>query len=85
MGCLTVARSSTAVAESVCRGDFGSGRERDGGSAAGSLQHAGHPYGQPTPDGSFIALRTRTDVGTVTELRLVVNWFDELRRIAPRK
>ncbi len=40
---------------------------------------------QPTPDGSFIALQSRTDVGPVTELRLIVNWFDELRRIAPRK
>ena len=35
---------------------------------------------QPTPDGSFIALQSRTDVGPVTELRLIVNWFDELRR-----
>ena len=38
---------------------------------------------EPLPGGSFVALQTRTDEGTVTELRLVVNWFDELRRIAP--
>jgi serine/threonine protein kinase/Tol biopolymer transport system component len=40
---------------------------------------------QPMPDGSFVALQNRTDVGTVTDLRLVVNWFDELRRIAPAR
>jgi Tol biopolymer transport system component len=40
---------------------------------------------EPLPDGSFIALQTRTDVGTVTELRLVVNWFEELKEIAPPK
>jgi hypothetical protein len=28
---------------------------------------------------------TPPGVGTVTELRLVVNWFDELKRIAPPK
>ena len=38
---------------------------------------------EPLPDRSFVALKSRTDEGTVTELRLVVNWFDELRRIAP--
>ena len=40
---------------------------------------------EPLPDGSFIALQVPPDVGTVTELRLVVNWFDELRRLAPPK
>jgi len=39
---------------------------------------------EPLRDGSFIALKT-ADVADVTELRLVVNWFDELRRIAPPK
>ena len=39
---------------------------------------------EPLRDGSFIALKT-ADVPDVTELRLVVNWFDELRRIAPPK
>ena len=40
---------------------------------------------EPLPDGSFIALQVPPDVGTLTELRLVVNWFDELRRLAPPK
>ena len=40
---------------------------------------------EPLPDRSFIALQVPPDVGTVTELRLVVNWFDELRRLAPPK
>jgi hypothetical protein len=40
---------------------------------------------QAMPDGSFVALQTPANVGTVTELRLVVNWFDELKRIAPAK
>lgn len=39
---------------------------------------------EPLRDGSFIALQT-ADVPDVTELRLVVNWFDELKRIAPPK
>jgi hypothetical protein len=39
---------------------------------------------EPLPDRSFVALKT-ADAGNVTELRLVVNWFDELRRIAPPK
>jgi eukaryotic-like serine/threonine-protein kinase len=39
---------------------------------------------EPLTDGSFVALKT-ADVADVTELRLVVNWFDELRRIAPPK
>ena len=39
---------------------------------------------EPLRDGSFIALKT-ADVADVTELRLVVNWFDELRRLAPPK
>jgi hypothetical protein len=37
---------------------------------------------EPLADGSFIALKI-ADVADVTELRLVVNWFDELKRIAP--
>ena len=40
---------------------------------------------EPLPDGSFIAMQVPSDVGTVTELRLVVNWFEELRRLAPPK
>jgi WD40 repeat protein len=39
---------------------------------------------EPLADGSFVALKT-TDVADVSELRLVVNWFDELRRLAPPK
>ncbi|MCA1652275.1 MAG: hypothetical protein LC753_19115, partial [Acidobacteria bacterium] len=39
---------------------------------------------QPLPDGSFIALQDRLEVGTVTELNLVVNWFEELKRLVPR-
>ena len=39
---------------------------------------------EPLADGSLIALKT-ADVADVTELRLVVNWFDELRKIAPPK
>lgn len=38
----------------------------------------------PMPDGSYVALQDWTDVGTVTELRMIVNWFEELNRLAPR-
>jgi serine/threonine-protein kinase len=40
---------------------------------------------QPLPDGSFFASQTRTDVGTITELQLVVNGFEELIRLAPTR
>lgn len=40
---------------------------------------------QLLPDGSFIAVQNRQDVGTVTELNLVVNWFEELKRLAPAR
>lgn len=35
------------------------------------------------PDGTFIGIQDRQDAGIVTELNLVVNWFDELKRLAP--
>ena len=38
---------------------------------------------QPSPDGTFVGLQDRADIGRVTELNIVVNWFDELKRLAP--
>lgn len=38
---------------------------------------------QLLPDGSFIALQNRDDAGDITELKLIVNWLDELKRLAP--
>ncbi len=40
---------------------------------------------QPLPDGSFFASQPRTDVGTITEIQLVVNGFEELIRLAPTR
>jgi Tol biopolymer transport system component len=48
-------------------------------------QAAGLRTLQPLPDGSFIAAQARSDVGTITELELVVNGFEELIRLAPAR
>ena len=38
---------------------------------------------QLSPAGTFIGVQDCQDAGIVTELNLVVNWFDELKRLAP--
>ena len=72
-------------AASAWRVDLGNERKRHVSQPREVFNIPGVRVPQPTPDGSFIALQNQADVGTVTELRLIVNWFDELRRIAPAK
>ena len=44
---------------------------------------SGHPFDVSPIDGRFLVPRIATDADTVTEVSVVLNWLDELRRLAP--
>ena len=50
-----------------------------------AFERAGVRHPQLLPDGTFIGLQNRQDAGDITELKLIVNWLDELKRLAPAK
>jgi hypothetical protein len=76
-------RTALMVVDVALGDDFAASRPRELFDGDFVVDNTGHPYYDVAPDGqSFVMSQTPRDE-PLTEIQVVLNWFDELERLVP--